>query len=88
MKLVMNYFLFSAIKGHPCHSEYLVLPESKKMAQTYCSALCNLSGICEYFMTTEESKCPRNCNIKENISECMLIIINLCCSFQIKILFK
>lgn len=69
----MNYFLFSILKDHPSYSEYLVLPESKKMAQMYCSGLCNLSGICEYFMTTEENKCPRNCNVKENLSECIFI---------------
>lgn len=66
----MNYSLFSVLKDYSSYSEYLVLPESKKMAQMYCSALCNLSGICEYFMTTEENKCPRYCNVKENISEC------------------
>lgn len=71
----MNYLLLSDKKGHPSHSEYLVLPESKKMAQIYCSALCNLSGICEYFMTSEENKCPRNCNVKDSMSEYMFLLI-------------
>ncbi|VVC29794.1 SLED domain,Zinc finger, C2CH-type,Sterile alpha motif/pointed domain,Mbt repeat [Cinara cedri] len=39
--------------------EELVLPESKKMAQVYCSTLCRLFGVCEYFMTTEKTVCTR-----------------------------
>lgn len=57
----------AATKTHPIESEeYLLLPESRKMAKSYCSALCNLSGMCEFFMTTEDSNCPHGCNIKNN----------------------
>lgn len=39
------------------------------MAQKYCSTLCNLFGMCEYFMTTTEKKCVHTCVLKNNESE-------------------
>lgn len=38
------------------------------MAQFYCSALCNLSGMCENFMNTEQIECP-HCEVKEKLSK-------------------
>ncbi|KAL4104178.1 hypothetical protein QTP88_019487 [Uroleucon formosanum] len=54
-----------ATKNHSSSTECLLLPESRNMAKLYCSALCNLSGMCEYFMTTEETRCPRGCSVTE-----------------------
>jgi len=71
----MNFVYLSATRSHCSYTESLLLPESKKLAKTYCSALCNLSGMCEFFMTTEDSKCPHGCNSKEDISEFMLFLI-------------
>ncbi|XP_029342125.1 scm-like with four MBT domains protein 1 isoform X2 [Acyrthosiphon pisum] len=56
----------TATRTHGSSTESLLLPESKKMARIYCSALCNLSGMCEFFMTTEETKCPHGCNKTES----------------------
>jgi len=78
----MNFFDLSATRTRCSSTESLLLPESKKMASTYCSALCNLSGMCEFFMTTEETKCPHGCNKTESKSEFILflIVINqFCC---------
>uniref|UniRef100_A0A2S2R5G4 Scm-like with four MBT domains protein 1 n=1 Tax=Sipha flava TaxID=143950 RepID=A0A2S2R5G4_9HEMI len=47
------------------HSENLCFPESVMMAQKYCSSLCNLFGICEYFMTTKNKQCSYGCSIEE-----------------------
>jgi len=77
----MIFFDLSATKTRSSSTESLILPESRKMAGIYCSALCNLSGMCEFFMTTEETKCPHGCNKTEIKSECILflIVINQCC---------
>jgi len=77
-------FYLSATRSHSSYSEYLLIPESKKMAQTYCSALCNLSGMCEFFMTTEDTKCPHGCYVKEDQSECILFtnVIVYCITFK------
>lgn len=48
------------------------------MAKSYCSALCNLSGMCEFFMTTEDSNCPHGCNIKHNKGVCIFFPIIAC----------
>jgi len=48
------------------------------MAKLYCSALCNLSGMCEFFMTTEVSNCPHGCNIKNNKGECIFFATIAC----------
>jgi len=71
----MNIFDLSATKTHRSSTECLLLPESRKMAKVYCSALCNLSGMCEFFMTTEETKCPRGCKKTESKSESILFLI-------------
>ncbi|XP_060871947.1 scm-like with four MBT domains protein 1 isoform X2 [Metopolophium dirhodum] len=47
-------------------SEYLLIPGSKEMAGIYCSALCDLFGMCEFFVTTEDTKCPHSCNAKND----------------------
>eukprot|EP00102_Acyrthosiphon_pisum_P026276 XP_016663486.1 PREDICTED: scm-like with four MBT domains protein 1 [Acyrthosiphon pisum] len=44
-------------------TESLLLPESKKMAATYCSALCNLFGMCELFMNTKDKRCRHGCRL-------------------------
>jgi len=81
----MNLFYLSATKTRSSYTESLLLPESKKMAQSYCSALCNLSGMCEFFMTTEDTKCSHGCCPKEDISEFMLFLIIIV--FYLKIIF-
>ncbi|XP_022180429.1 scm-like with four MBT domains protein 1 [Myzus persicae] len=53
-------------KTRSSSTECLLLPESKKKAKKYCSALCNLSGMCEFFMTTEDTECPHGCNITQD----------------------
>ncbi|XP_050534831.1 MBT domain-containing protein 1-like isoform X2 [Daktulosphaira vitifoliae] len=53
-----------ATKFHEKHVEYLLLPESKKLAQIYCATLCNLSGMCENFMTTIKTQCSHGCKLK------------------------
>lgn len=68
-------FYLSATKTHPKTFRTLLIPESRKMAKTYCSALCNLSGMCEFFMTTDDSKCPHGCNTKHDKRECILFAI-------------
>lgn len=70
----MNLFYFSATKTHCSTTDYLLLPESKKMAGSYCSALCNLSGMCEFFMTIEDTNCPHGCSSKNDISEFMFML--------------
>jgi len=79
-------FLFysSATRFRSSYSEYLLIPESKDMAETYCSALCNLSGMCEFFMTTKDTKCPHSCNIAKDQSECILFT-NVILYFTFKI---
>lgn len=62
-------------KTRSSSTECLLLPESKKKAKKYCSALCNLSGMCEFFMTTEDTECPHGCNITQDKSECILFVI-------------
>lgn len=71
----MDFFDLRATKNHSSSTECLLLPESRNMAKLYCSALCNLSGMCEYFMTTEETRCPRGCSVTEGKSECILFLI-------------
>ncbi|KAL5237491.1 hypothetical protein ACI65C_004901 [Semiaphis heraclei] len=51
---VKMWITTSATRTHS-YTESLLLPKSKKMAKKYCSALCNLSGMCEFFMTTEDT---------------------------------
>lgn len=63
------YFFYSQKRSRIKNSTYLLLPESKKMAQKFCSNLCNLFGMCEYFMTTEQTKCINGCSLNENKSE-------------------
>lgn len=48
------------------------------MAKLYCSALCNLSGMCEFFMTTDDSNCPHGCNVKHSKGECIFFAIIAC----------
>lgn len=67
----MNFFDLSATKTSSSSTESLLLPESMKMAKSYCSALCNLSGMCEFFMTTEVSECPHGCGMTDVKSECL-----------------
>ncbi|XP_029341210.1 scm-like with four MBT domains protein 1 [Acyrthosiphon pisum] len=62
---VEKWITTKATKNCDSIAESLLLPESRKMAKIYCSALCNLSGMCEFFMTTEETKCPHGCNKTE-----------------------
>ncbi|XP_050436078.1 uncharacterized protein LOC126842903 [Adelges cooleyi] len=51
-------------KSHSRHSEYLLLPDNNKMVQMYCATLCNMSGMCEYFMTTNKNRCPHGCTLQ------------------------
>ncbi|XP_025406134.1 uncharacterized protein LOC112680298 isoform X2 [Sipha flava] len=55
-----------ATKSYSKSSQNLLLPDLKNMAQSYCSTLCSLSGMCENFMTTEQMECP-NCKVKDKL---------------------
>lgn len=58
----MNFFYFRERKSRLIHTEKLLLPQTKKMAQKYCSFLCSQYGMCEYFMTTKTTPCSYGCN--------------------------
>jgi len=71
----MNFFDLRETKTNNGSSEFLLLPESGKMAKSYCSALCNLSGMCDFFMTTEEKRCPHGCSTTDGKSENFELLI-------------
>lgn len=64
-KLYRPYFLKRYTKNGPTYSESLRFPDGEKMAQSYCSAICQLSEICENFMTVKKTKCHRCMGIED-----------------------